>query len=173
MPTIFVHGVSVRDTAPDYVDGCNLRSRLYSTFFRPNLLPEFQNCGELQHIYWGNHGAKFRWNMVGLPKASDEHLGSKAFSNPQEQEILQQDQLLMLDAMIAAQEPTGDLNLFRSLVSQLVEGAPRQPSPLPLQNKTAVQKAPWDELANLAASSVSTAGNETETLPIRNNVAIF
>lgn len=123
MPIISIHGVGARINTPEYDSAFKLKKKLCNTFLKPNLPVVYQNCGELEHCYWGDFGAKFRWNTVGLPQATDEHLGSEKLSRDEENELLS-DPLLMLDALIAANAMHDDVGNYAPVLSQLIEKSP-------------------------------------------------
>lgn len=70
MPLVFVHGVSNRDS-PAYRENRFARD----AFFRSHVLPSLGvNADKILILdpYWGDAGAKFRWNNASLPQETDE-----------------------------------------------------------------------------------------------------
>lgn len=66
MPIIFVHGVSNRAEDPSYDQGVRLRRRMAKRLIGP-AMHEFPLMADVQHIYWGDLGVKFLWDMASLP----------------------------------------------------------------------------------------------------------
>lgn len=102
MAIFFIHGVNVRDTSPDYDEELKVRSELVAEYLALDEPDTVAIAKPIENIYWGNLGAKFQWDRVGLPLDSDESLGT---GSPMLMEnVAADDPLLILDAMVLMQQ---------------------------------------------------------------------
>jgi hypothetical protein len=66
MPIVFVHGVSVRETDPDYEASWQQLQRMLREWIAPVIAPDPQNVA-ISMAYWGDAGAYFAWNGASFP----------------------------------------------------------------------------------------------------------
>ena len=71
MPIVFVHGVNNRQEDASYKQGVTEKTEYLKQVFGPQLTPP-QTGLQVVFPYWGDLGAKFRWNQASLPKETDE-----------------------------------------------------------------------------------------------------
>ena len=83
MSILYLHGVNVRQTDPAYFVGVGLRR----TLFQQVVVPVGHQAGHagfgvLEPIYWGDLGARFRWDLRSVPSSSIESLGHESAIDP-------------------------------------------------------------------------------------------
>src|SRR4051812_5496908 len=66
MPIVFVHGVGVRDTDPDYSASWEQLQRLLREWIAPVIAPDPENVA-ITMAYWGAVGAHFAWDGASFP----------------------------------------------------------------------------------------------------------
>lgn len=80
MPLVFVHGVNVRrGNSPgehkNFDDSVNARDQLFRTIGLAGLVPTGQRL-YIENPYWGDHGARFAYDLASVPVPSTETFGT-------------------------------------------------------------------------------------------------
>jgi len=78
MPFVFIHGVNTRVGDDDYHKNIAARDKLIETRLLGPLARSDERFANIRIInpYWGDEGARFRWNLASVPEVSViEHMG--------------------------------------------------------------------------------------------------
>jgi hypothetical protein len=106
MSILFIHGVNVRDSTPEYAKGVGFRRRLFTQIVCPVAVERgFDRFRIEPEVYWGGLGAQFAWNLGSVPRSSIESLGSR------DQFLQEHHSLLILLTEISSARMAGSLDL--------------------------------------------------------------
>jgi hypothetical protein len=86
MPIVHVHGVSVRDTSPDYAVSWEQIKTFLRTFIAPVIADDPENV-YIEPAYWGDVASRFYWDEASRPPSPLLGMGGAAEPTPYDRAI--------------------------------------------------------------------------------------